>query len=130
MVLHFVVPIGRVISWPYSSSGLVFIALGAVVNIWAVQLLSDRNTTLEFHGTATALVTDGPYRIGRNPLYLGAVLVSLGLAVLLGSLTAFLFQVALLWILNGLYVPREETATETRFGAPYLDYREKVRRWL
>lgn len=130
VVLHFVVPIRRVVLWPYSCLGIVFIALGTVVNIWAVQSLNERNTTLEFHGTATALVTDGPYRISRNPLYLGAILVSLGLAVLLGSLTAFLFPLALLWILNGFYVPREERALKTRFGTPYLDYRCRVRRWL
>jgi len=130
VVVHFVVPIRRVIFWPYSCLGLVLIALGAVLNVWAVRLLQERNTTLEFHGTAGAVVTDGPYRISRNPVYLGGVVVSLGLAILLGSLMAFVFPVALFWILNGLYVPREETALQTRFGVPYLDYRREVRRWL
>ncbi len=130
VVLHFVAPIGRVVFWPNLWLGLVFIALGVVVNIWAARLLNERNTTLEFHGTATVLVTDGPYRISRNPVYLGGVLISLGLAILLGSLMAFVFPVTLFWILNGLYVRREETALQMRFGAPYLDYKRKVRRWL
>ena len=128
--LHFVVPLGRVVLWPYSCFGLVFIALGAVINMSAVRLLQERETTLEFHGTASSLVTDGPFRISRNPVYLGGVLVSLGVAILLGSLIALVFPVTLFWILNGFYVPREETALQTRFGAPYVDYKRKVRRWL
>jgi protein-S-isoprenylcysteine O-methyltransferase Ste14 len=130
VVLHFMLPIRRVIFWPYSCLGLVFIALGAVINVWAVRLLQERNTTLDFHGQANAMVTDGPYRISRNPVYLGGVLVSLGLAILLGSLIAFVFPVTLFWILDGLYVRLEEPALLTRFGARYLDYKRKVRRWF
>ncbi len=130
VVLHFVVPIRRVIWWPYSSLGLVLIALGAIINMWAVRLLLEKNTTLEFHGMASVLVTDGPYRLSRNPVYLGSIFVCLGLAILLGSLTAIVFPAALFWILNALYVPPEETALQTRFGGPYLDYKRKVRKWL
>jgi len=76
------------------------------------------------------LVTDGPYRISRNPVYLGGVVVCLGLAILLGSLIAFAVPVALFCILNALYVPHEETTLRTKFGGLYLDYKRKVRRWL
>jgi protein-S-isoprenylcysteine O-methyltransferase Ste14 len=128
--LHFVLPIKRIVHSPYTYSGLVFILLGLALNTWSVRELKKRNTTIDFQEMPNRLVTDGPFRISRNPLYLGGVILSLGIAILLGSLITFVFPVALLLILDRLYIPAEETRLEKIFGQEYLEYRQKVRRWI
>ena len=69
-------------------------------------------------------------RISRNPIYLSGLLLSLGLAVLLGSLIPFFFPIALFLILDRLYIPSEEKRLAETFGQPYLDYKKSVRRWF
>ena len=128
--LHFVLPIKRIVHSPYTYLGFVFILLGLALNTWSVRLLKKRNTTIDFQEMPNRLVTDGPFRISRNPLYLGGVILSLGIAILLGSLITFVFPVALLLILDRLYIPAEETRLEKIFGEEYLEYRQKVRRWI
>ena len=128
--LHFVLPIKRIVHSPYTYLGFVFILLGLALNTWSVRELKKRNTTVDFQEMPNRLVTDGPFRISRNPLYLGGVILSLGIAILLGSLITFGFPVALLLILDRLYIPAEETRLEKIFGEEYLEYRQKVRRWI
>jgi protein-S-isoprenylcysteine O-methyltransferase Ste14 len=78
----------------------------------------------------TALVVDGIYGRTRNPLYLGATLVYLGLSVAAGSLWAIVLVVALLWVINVGVVAREERYPERKFGDAYRAYRARVRRWV
>lgn len=127
---HFILPIKRIIYSPYTCLGLIFILAGLALNIWSVRLLRKMNTAIDFHGTPNELVTNGPFRISRNPIYLSGVILSLGIAILLGSLITFAFPIALFLILNRLYIPSEEVALETTFGSEYLEYKQKVRRWI
>jgi protein-S-isoprenylcysteine O-methyltransferase Ste14 len=128
--LHFVLPIKKIIYAPYTYSGIIFILLGGVLNIWSVALLKKNGTTVDFHGTPNELMINGPFRISRNPIYLSGVILSLGLAILLGSLITFVFPVALLIILNYLYIPSEEVTLGQVFGEEFLQYKQKVRRWI
>lgn len=128
--LHLVLPIKRVIHSPYTYLGFIFVSFGVVLNVWSVGALKGRNTTIDFHGTPHRLVTDGPFRISRNPTYLGGVILSLGVAVLLGSLITFVFPIVLVLILDKLYIPSEEKSLEELFGGEYLEYKRRVRRWI
>lgn len=76
------------------------------------------------------LITSGPYRFSRNPLYLGGnAFVFLGAALLLGSPAAV--AVTLLHLpLVDLFTRHEEKQLERDFGAEWSSYRERVRRWL
>lgn len=130
IALHLILPIKRITYSPYTYLGLVFVVPGVALNIWSVRLLRNKNTTIDFHGIPNELVTSGPFRISRNPIYLSGVILSLGTAILLGSLITFAFPIALFLILNGLYIPSEEVALETTFGKEYLEYKQKVRRWI
>jgi protein-S-isoprenylcysteine O-methyltransferase Ste14 len=76
------------------------------------------------------LIRHGLYRWTRNPMYLGAVLLVSGVAVLLGSLPALLVAVAYVVILQEGFVRHEERLLEQRFGEEYRSYRRAVRRWL
>ena len=76
------------------------------------------------------LVTDGPFRFSRHPMYLGFVSLLLGVAMLLGSLSAFVGPVAMFITLATLFIPFEERACQAVFGDLYTDYKRRVRRWL
>jgi hypothetical protein len=75
------------------------------------------------------MLADGPYRRTRNPLYLGTLLHTLGVAILMPPSGA-VFTVALLWIFEVRLALAEEPFLTARFGQPYLDYKAAVPRFL
>jgi protein-S-isoprenylcysteine O-methyltransferase Ste14 len=78
----------------------------------------------------TALATDGPYRLTRNPAYVGMALVYVAIAVLAASLWVLLPLPLVLAIIDRGVIAREERYLERKFGQEYLDYKRRVRRWL
>ncbi|MGD8385312.1 MAG: isoprenylcysteine carboxylmethyltransferase family protein, partial [Lysobacterales bacterium] len=79
---------------------------------------------------ATTLVTGGLYRYTRNPMYLGMTLMLLGMALLLGSVTALAPVAGFARVIHKRFVLPEEAFLEKAFGQAYLDYKLRVRRWL
>jgi len=80
--------------------------------------------------TQKALITSGPYRFSRNPLYLGGnVFIFIGAALIFGSTTA-LIATAIHIPLIDLFIRREERQLERVFGEAWHSYRKQVRRWL
>lgn len=79
---------------------------------------------------ASSLVTGGVYRLTRNPMYLGMVLVLCGWATWLGGIAVWLGPVAMLLWLDRFQIRPEERAMATLFGAEYDAYRARTRRWL
>jgi hypothetical protein len=100
----------------------MFILFGVSLNVWSSRLLRKKSTDIDFYEAPNRLVTNGPFRISRNPIYLGGVILSLGTAILLGSLITFVFPMALLMILDRHYIPFEEKRLEKTFGRKYLEY--------
>ena len=99
-------------------------------NGWALWLFRRHETGL-LPGQATqAMIEEGPYRLSRNPLYVGLLALYLGLALLAPTFWGLvLFPVAVLLLLWGAIRPEERFLHE-RFGAAYDDYTRRVRRWL
>ena len=110
--------------------GWLMVACFIVVNGWALLLFARHETGL-LPGQATdALIEEGPYRLSRNPLYVGLLVLYVGLALLAPSLWALVLSpVAALLLLWGAILPEERYLHE-RLGAPYDDYTRRVRRWL
>ena len=79
---------------------------------------------------STALVQDGPYRFTRNPLYIAAMGVYIGVALWVDGLVPLLLAPVVLFGLHFGIVKREEGYLETKFGDNYRAYRAKVRRWI
>lgn len=78
----------------------------------------------------TALVTDGPYRFSRNPMYLGMGFLYVALALILGLLWPLAFLPVVLVVVDRLLITREERYLEAKFGDAYRRYRSSVRRWI
>jgi len=110
--------------------GWVLVLLVAGWNGWSLWLFARRRTGL-LPGQATqAMIEVGPYRLSRNPLYVGLLALYLGLALLAPTFWGLvLFPAAVLLVLRGAIRPEERFLHE-RFGAPYDDYKRRVRRWL
>jgi protein-S-isoprenylcysteine O-methyltransferase Ste14 len=110
--------------------GGLLIAGGFLIRVWATYYFYMHRMKVIALGPQQALVTSGPFRFSRNPLYLGGnVFIFFGAALLLGSLTALLFT-ALHLPLMDLFIRREEKQLEQAFGEGWLRYKNQVRRWI
>ena len=128
--LEYLLPNIRIISLPYHRIGLVLIGAGLVLAVWSVLLFKRARTPIDTFGTPTALVADGPFRFSRSPMYVSLTVVLSGIAVYVGTLPWFLVPVAFALTMNASYIPREERNLERQFGQEYLNYKNRVRRWL
>ena len=110
--------------------GLGIGGAGLALMAWAIWTLHRARTTVQPHKSADHLVTTGPFTRFRNPIYLGDVMVLLGVAELTKNLwfvaAAFTFAVLVTW----LAIIPEERHLEARFKDAYLDYKKRSRRWL
>lgn len=110
--------------------GAVLILAALALFLSAITLFRRHQTTLRTDRKANTLLTEGPYRFTRNPLYTALALLFLGLALLLrapGALFAWPISIALIQI---IVIHREERYLNRRFGDRYRAYRARVRRWL
>jgi protein-S-isoprenylcysteine O-methyltransferase Ste14 len=130
VVLHYVFPIAIVIPFPYNLLGLVIIGLGVYLVLQSVFLLRSYNTTVEPDGNPTTLVTKYPYNHSRNPIYLGDLLIALGAATTISSLSAFISPIIFFVVVNSIIIPFEENRLQKNFGIEYEQYKGSVRRWL
>lgn len=110
--------------------GAVCIALALRFIVPSVMAFRRAGTALRPAPGSSAMVTEGAYRFTRNPMYLGFVLIALGVAFLLGSLSTLLVPPVLAVILQSQFIVHEERWMQDRFGDEYLQYRKRVRRWL
>ena len=109
--------------------GLVLMAAGTAVFIAAFRTLKDSWRAGIDEGQKTELVTDGVYRVSRNPAFLGFDLLYLGSALALGSAVLFAAAGAVAIMIH-LQILEEEKHLAKMFGAPYLTYKKGVRRYL
>ncbi len=96
----------------------------------AVISFKKAGTAIRPFESSTALVKDGLYQYTRNPMYLGMVILLIGVATYLGSLMPYLVVPMFILIIQECFIKHEEPFLENIFGQEYLDYRNNVRRWL
>jgi protein-S-isoprenylcysteine O-methyltransferase Ste14 len=110
--------------------GGILILCGAVLAGSAILKFKDVGTTVRPDRAASTLVIAGPYKISRNPMYLGLALAYLGIAIAGQSVSALILLPVVLAIIQRRAIELEEAFLEKRFGANYVSYKEMVRRWL
>lgn len=109
--------------------GILFLVLG-MVGFAAIAAFRRARTSPNPWRPTTAIVTDGPYRFTRNPMYLGFTLLYLGTTCWVNSLWPLLVLPVILILMQRMVIEREERYLETRFGEEYRSYRSRVRRWI
>jgi protein-S-isoprenylcysteine O-methyltransferase Ste14 len=121
----------RMPGFPLTVPGIALTLLPWLLPIWAIVAFRREGTEINpTSPTNRALIVEGPYRYTRNPMYLGLVLVTLGIAVWVGTWPMFLVPVALFTTANWVHVPFEEAKMRRQFGATYDAYVGRVRRWV
>jgi protein-S-isoprenylcysteine O-methyltransferase Ste14 len=130
LALHFLLPLTKIIAWPWNLLGIIPLAGGIALNLIADNVFRTARTTVKPFQESTALVTSGVFRISRHPMYLGFVLVLIGLAVILGSLTPFIVVPVFAVLMDQVFIQIEESMLEEKFGQVWLEYKAKVRRWI
>jgi protein-S-isoprenylcysteine O-methyltransferase Ste14 len=130
VVLHFLLPVHQLLVFPWRLLGLLPLAIGIVLNLLADQAFKKSNTTVKPFERSSALVTGGIFGVSRNPMYLGMILIVLGLALLFGSATPFVVVLVFGVVLHRAFVVREERMLEDTFGERFRQYRQRVRRWI
>lgn len=118
---------------PFSAQrplGGAMIAVSIVLFVLAVRQMLKAGTNIPTNRPTTALVTGGPYRISRNPIYLSLSLLHLGLGVWVNSVWMVAMLAPVLVVMNIGVIAREERYLARKLGEPYLQYKSAVRRWL
>ncbi|MDD5606067.1 MAG: isoprenylcysteine carboxylmethyltransferase family protein [Patescibacteria group bacterium] len=122
-------PLNPIFFYPANLFGAPLVLLGLYL-VLAPYYQFKRNNTPENFGKSTCTVTDGLYKYSRNPMYLGAIVLLIGFALLVGDLWGFLSPVLLFLVLNFMFIPYEEEKMRREQGESYLRYRTRVRRWI
>ncbi|MEQ8356562.1 MAG: isoprenylcysteine carboxylmethyltransferase family protein [Kiloniellaceae bacterium] len=110
--------------------GLGLGGFGLFLILWSARRFAGAGTAIPPYRPSSALVTDGPYRRSRNPIYLGMALIYLGVLTGFASLGALLLLPVVILVMEFGVIRREERYLQRKFGIAYKDYKAEVRRWL
>jgi protein-S-isoprenylcysteine O-methyltransferase Ste14 len=136
----FAVLVGYVLNrrWPLRIGGGATVqALSWILSAASVALMVSGIGNFRRWGTsivpiqpATTLVTSGPYRFTRNPMYLGLAVLTVAFGLFMGSWWPVVLLLPVLLVVRVLVIGPEEQYLERRFGGEYVGYKRRVRRWL
>ena len=113
-----------------NSVGAVLFTVGAVIAGWGLVTFHRARTTTVPGRSSSRLVTWGPYRFSRNPMYVGLATAYLGEAFLLRQVWPAALLLIVLAYVNWVVIPVEQAKLTEVFGAEYAAYQRRVRRWL
>lgn len=143
-IIVFLLPVltGWLVAWRLPSSilmlqwqlplALLIIGLATILLLLAVSGFRLKRTTVNPLNPeqVTSLVTDGIYRISRNPMYLGMALMAGGISLGLGHMAGLAALPIAIYYINMAQIRPEEAVLTERFGQDYLEYCKAVRRWV
>ncbi len=135
LALHFLVPSTRVFQLPLPSLGIivgaVVLGIGFFLSQWASKIFAEEKTEIiPTSPQNRVLVTRGPFRFSRNPMYLGITGMIVGIALMLGTLPMFVAALLYFFTMRFVFVPFEEEKMARQFGEAYAAYKARVRRWI
>lgn len=111
------------------SGGLLFILAG-ILAVSALGTMRQAGTNVAPSQPTTAIVSDGPFRFTRNPLYLSVTLLYGSISLLVNGLWPMLMLPIVLIIIDRGVIAREERYLENKFGEEYTQYKARTRRWI
>lgn len=117
-------------SYLFLGIGGAMIAAAVLLDLWAVKTLIECRTTVMPHRGAQRLVTCGPFRYSRNPIYLGYTLATAAFGFLTGNAWFFVAALAAAVVTTYIAIRNEEMHLLARFGIDFEQYCQRTRRWL
>jgi protein-S-isoprenylcysteine O-methyltransferase Ste14 len=130
--ISLITPLLEVALFTRVSAAIMFALAGSGFSLAGVISFRRAKTTVNpmKPETATSLVSTGIYRVTRNPMYVGLLLVLIAWAAYLSSAWALLGPLGFVLYISRFQIAPEERVLSTLFGAEYTAYQSKVRRWL
>jgi len=128
--LNWAIPLPFGFPKPFEWAGYILVLVGLGIAFSAVSQFGKMHTTLDPHGSVSTIVTSGPYRYSRNPIYLGFVSTLIGLPLALGNYWGAVLSPLLMISMVQLVIKHEEAYLEEKFRDVYTSYKSRVRRWL
>lgn len=128
--------LGLFIKFPFELSGVVrnigfgLTIVGFLLGAGAFIEFRKARTTLDPHGSVKSLVVSGVYGFSRNPIYLGFLLMVIGLPLGSGFYWGIVMAPFFVVTMNRQVIEREESYLENKFNGQYTGYKSRVRRWL
>lgn len=110
--------------------GTAVIVIAVALLLWGAREMRRAGTSESTTVPTSALVTTGPFRFSRNPLYVSLTLCYLGIMLAAQALWGLALVVVVLLVMRRGVIDREERYMERKFGADYLRYKGRVRRWM
>ena len=129
-LIHLIAPVGVLPDALPSAVGLPFIVAAIALFMLSVREFSSHGTPVRGSEPATNVVTSGPYRYSRNPIYLSMLLLEIGIALMVNSVWLLVAVALMVAYLSLGVIAREERYLAGKFGEAYLHYKASVRRWL
>lgn len=130
VVLAAAVPVGVLKGPLFDVTGVAFILVGIWLNVRGSGQFEDAGRPIRPGSRGGVLVTDGVFRVSRNPMYLGMACALLGSALALGSTVALVVTPLFAGVIDRGFIAMEERVLEEEFGETYRAYRRQVRRWI
>lgn len=128
-ICYFFVEDCNIINFPLNLLGILFIIIAISITGKTRDLFKKHKTTLNIE-KSSSMITEGPFARTRNPMYIGMILLLTGLACLSGNVLALLSPLAFFVCISIFFIPKEEKLMLEVFGKDYLEYKQKVRRWI
>jgi protein-S-isoprenylcysteine O-methyltransferase Ste14 len=129
LLARLVLPL-RMVEGSLAAPGVALAALGIGIAVWGRRTMVAAGTNVRPTQPATTIVTSGPFRFSRNPLYCALTLLYLGLTAIVNTWWGVIVLVPLLVVMHVGVVRREERYLERKFGDTYRQYKSRVRRYL
>jgi protein-S-isoprenylcysteine O-methyltransferase Ste14 len=130
LALQRLLPLGQLPRVPARLAGAACVVAGAALARWGEQVMRRAGTNIRPDQPTLALVTDGPFRFTRNPLYVCLTLLYMGVALMIPAVWPLLLLLPVLGVMRWGVISREERYLDRKFGEAYRTYAGKVRRWL
>ncbi|HCK66713.1 MAG TPA: isoprenylcysteine carboxylmethyltransferase family protein [Anaerolineae bacterium] len=110
--------------------GFAIAIIGFLLPFFAIREFMKAKTTVNPHGSVSNIISSGIFRLSRNPIYVGFVLMLIGFPLYSGTYWGLILSPVLIICFNKLVIEHEEAYLEKKFGEQYTNYKSRVRRWL
>lgn len=130
IITHFIFQKYRFLTSSIRFSGILLIFFGIFIDMWADSIFKKSKTTVKPNEIPSILITTGPFRISRHPMYLGMILILLGSSIICGTVITLIYPIIFLILMEIIFIPVEENNLIGKFGEDYIIYKKRTRRWI